>query len=447
MHDSDPAAARDRPNVVMIHCHDLGQYLGCYGHDVETPNIDALAANGALLQNAFCTAPQCSPSRSSLTTGTYPHENGVMGLAHMGWSLDENARTLPRLLGDLGYETHLLGFQHEVPHDVPERIGYDHTNTETKRALELVEVFEEFLDERDDQPFFASVGIEEPHRPFEREYVDDEVYGAAPDPESVEPLPYLPDEPEIREDIATLQAFITGTLDRAVGQMCERLEEAGIAEDTVLVFTTDHGLAMPRAKGTCYDPGLETALLVSWPGVVDDGAEHDELVSNVDFLPTLLDLVGGDPPADVAGESVAPLLRGEPFEGRDRIYGEMTWHDRYNPIRAIRTERYKYVRNFTLSPRVFVPMDVVPTPSGRAVHEEFYVPQRPEEELYDLDADPHEQENLAADRKPFEPSDTGSEPDPEYEAVLEELRSELDSWMAETDDPLLDGPVPYTDVA
>ena len=446
---SDVPDADHRPNVFLIHCHDLGQYLGCYGVDVDTPNLDRLAADGVRFENHFCTAPQCSPSRASMMTGTYPHENGVMGLAHMGWELDADRMTLPKYLRNAGYSTHLLGFQHEVP-DQPEVLGYETTDTETKRALELVDVVEEFLADREgDRPFFVSLGTEEPHRPFRREYVDDDVYEQY-DPDEVEPLPYLPDRPEIREDVAALQALTAETLDRAFGQFREKIREAGIAEDTLVVFTTDHGIAMPRAKGTCYDPGIETALLVHQPGRIEGGRARDELVSNVDLMPTLLDLVGIDPPEDVAGRSFAPLLRdergSESYEERDQIFGEMTWHDRYNPMRAIRTERYKYVRNFSLLPRVFVPLDVVPTPSGRSVHEEFHVEDRPEEELYDLETDPHEQVNLASDRPMYEPESAGSDPHPEYVDVLEDLRARLEEWMVATDDPLLDGPVPYPDV-
>jgi arylsulfatase A-like enzyme len=459
MANRDASDSDRRPNVFLVHCHDLGQYLGCYGSDVDTPNLDRLAADGVRFENHFCTAPQCSPSRATMMTGAYPHENGVMGLAHMGWELDEDWMTLPKYLRNTGYSTHLLGFQHEVP-DQPELLGYETTDTDTKRALELVDVVEAFLAEReDDRPFFVSLGTEEPHRPFRREYVDSEIYEGS-DPEKVEPLPYLPDEPAVSEDIADLQALTAETLDRAFGQYREAIRDAGIAEDTLIAFTTDHGIAMPRAKGTCYDSGLETALIFHQPGAVEGGRQFDELVSNVDLMPTLLDLVGIDPPADVAGRSFAPLLRDGSasrsdahtdadaggYEERDQIFGEMTWHDRYNPMRAIRTERYKYVRNFSVLPRVFVPLDVVPTPSGRAVHEEFHVEDRPEEELYDLEADPHEQTNLASDRPMYEPQSAGSDPHPDYVDVLDDLRERLDDWMEATDDPLLDGPVPYPDV-
>lgn len=458
MTESSATDGPTRSNVVLVHCHDLGQHLGCYGADVESPNLDQLAGDGVRMENSFCTAPHCSPSRSSMMTGAYPHENGLMGLAHMGWELDNDWMTLPKYLQEAGYSTHLLGFQHEVPEN-PERLGYDHVDTETRRALELVDVVEEFFESAADdaagdtadgdpaEPFFVSIGLEEPHRPFRRDYLPKEIYDE-PDPETVslDDFPYLPDEPGVREDAANLQSLITETLDPAIGKYRDALEEAGLAEDTLFVFTTDHGLAMPRAKGTCYDPGIETALLFHQPGVVEGGAVHDELVSNVDLMPTLLDLLGLKPPTDVAGRSFAPLLRGDAYEPRERVFGEMTWHDRYNPIRAIRTERFKYVRNFSVLPKVFVPMDVTPTPAGRAVHEEFYVEQRPTEELYDLERDPHELENLASDRAPFETVAEASDPNPEYVDTLARLHDELQEWMDATDDPLLDGPVAYPTV-
>ncbi|GAB3682581.1 sulfatase [Salinarchaeum chitinilyticum] len=474
MENDARARSIDQPNLVLVHCHDLGQHLGCYGASVETPNLDRLAEDGVRMENSFCTAPQCSPSRASMITGAYPHENGVMGLAHMGWALDDDWMTLPKFLREEGYSTHLLGFQHEVPDD-PTRLGYDEVDDDTKRALDLVDVVDDFFASRAaegghagaGEPFFVSIGIEEPHRPFRREYLPDDVYDDADleptdadsgagdaDPEPSDgdteasdgDFPFLPDAPGVREDAADLGSLIEGTLDPAIGQYRDALEDAGLAEETLFVFTTDHGLAMPRAKGTCYDAGLETALLLYQPDVLDGGDVHDDLVSNVDVTPTLLDLFGVEPPEDVAGQSFAPLLRGESYEPRDRIFGEMTWHDRYNPVRAIRTDRYKYVRNFSVLPRVFVPMDVVPTPAGRAVHEEFYVEQRPVEELYDLEADPHEQTNLASDRAPFEQRSAASNPEPEYVDVIDRLREELLEWMARTEDPLLDGPVEYPTV-
>jgi len=455
--DSAPDAADPesdaRPNVLLVNCHDLGRQLGCYGAGVETPHVDALAAEGARFSRSFASAPQCSPSRGSLLTGLYPHNNGLMGLASRGdWSFEEGVTPLPALLSEAGYETHLIGVQHAAADagpwvgvsGTPERLGYQHIDSygeDVSLALEVAERFEERISEMaEGAPFFASLGFSEPHRPFRREVVPEEVYERYP-PESVDPLPYLPDRPGIREDLAELQALVSATVDPAVGRITDALEEQGIAEETMVVFTADHGLAMPRAKGTCYDPGIEIPLIVRYPGEVPAGETHDHLLSNVDVLPTLCDFAGVEPPADLDGRTVAPLLRGEgdAYEPRDHVFAEMTFHGFYDPMRAIRTEEYKYIRSFWDVPEVNIPP--FDSKAAREVRGELCSDSRPMELLYHLPSDPHEQESLASDRLIYEPAEYGSDPDPDHADVLEELRGRVTAWMEETDDPLLDGPV------
>jgi arylsulfatase A-like enzyme len=452
-----------RPNVLLVHCHDLGRHLGCYDRGVETPNVDALADDGVLLENQFCTAPQCCPSRGSLMTGRYPHRNGLMGQVTWGWELPETETTLPEHLAAAGYSTHLFGFQHVVQDD--ERI-YGAVHTTNSRARHVADTFAADLDAMtEDGPFFASLAFSEPHLTGD----DDPPYSYRFDgvPESaferydaadVEPFPYLPDREPIREQRANLNGLVTYTVDEAVGRIRAALDEAGVTEETLLVFTTDHGLAVPRAKGTCYDPGLEVAFVARLPGVLDGGERHDALTSHVDVVPTVLDLLELPAPADLDGESLTPMLTGDAEGPRDSLFAEMTWHERYAPMRAVRTERYKYVRNFWKQQRVHLPADIFGSRAGREMREEFYVTERPREELYDLENDPHEQENLAASRGAFDPADApsgmfgvpgaGPEPDPEYADVLQRLRTRVREWMEATDDPLLDGPVtrPGTEV-
>ncbi|ESP88042.1 sulfatase family protein [Candidatus Halobonum tyrrellensis] len=430
--DSDPAFER-RPNVLLVHPHDLGRRLGCYGAAVETPAIDSLAADGVRFDQHVCTAPQCSPSRGSMVSGRYPHDVGLLGLAHLGWGLDDEVETLPELLGDAGYETRLFGVQHEVVD--PERLGYDDHWTESELAADVAEATVDFLDDPPDDPFFASVGFFEPHRlsRYQGFRFDDPRYDA-PAPDAVDPPDYLPDVRAVREELAAFYGMVRA-VDDAVGRILDRLEAAGLREETLVVFTTDHGPAFPRAKGTLYEAGVGTALLAAHPAL-PDGAVRDELLSNVDLLPTLLDVAGGDVPPEVDGQSFAPLLwgdgegkgDGEAYDGRDEAFLEMTFHDKYNPTRGVRTERYKYVRSFGDLPLVYLPMDVLQSPSGRALYERFYTSARPAEELYDLDADPLEQENLIDD--------------PEHAEVADRLRARVDAWMERTDDPLLDGDVP-----
>jgi len=416
--------ASDKPNILMVICHDLGTHCGCYGEGVSTPNLDALAADGVRFSEYHCTAAQCSPSRGSIMTGKYPHNNGLVGLAHIGWDYNEGEKTLPMFLRDAGYSTHLFGIQHETGGDA-HRLGYDEVNRQTSKALEVADIVTEWLRGRagsgSQQPFFASVGTVEPHRPYDAP-------GYQPDdPDEVELLYWLPDRPGIRLDIARLNGMVRA-LDEAVGRIRQALEDTGLEEDTLLIFTTDHGLAMPRAKGTCYDPGTRTTLIMRLPGRWDDGAVHGELLTNCDFLPTIMELIGGPQPEGIDGRSFLPLLDGGAYEPRENIFVEMTWHDKYNPMRGIRTNKYKYIRNFGDRPLVYLPLDVWRGPAGEEMRDEYYATRRPAEELYDLEADPLEQNNVAGEA--------------EYQAVFEELRGRVQTWMEETHDRLLEGDWP-----
>ena len=409
-----------RPNVLMMICHDLGRHIGCYGVEgLETPNIAKLAKQGVRFSDYFCTAPQCSPSRGSIMTGLLPHNNGLMGLAHLGWKLDDDIKALPEYLVDHGYETYLFGLQHETPDGDEARLGYQHVGRRGK-AWEIADDVAGFLKERESsKPFYASVGFFEPHRPYDQpDYTPD-------DPGEVSVPSYLPDTPGVRLEVGQLQGMIR-SLDAAVGQILTVLEKTGLKDSTLVIFTTDHGVAMPRAKGTLYDPGVGTALIMGGPGL-PEGSVESSLLSNVDLLPTILEYVGAPLHRELDGYSFLPLLQGKPYKVRDQIYVEMTWHDRYDPVRGVRTARYKYIRSFGGRPLVYIPADIYDSPSGEAVRDEYYGSQRPVEELYDLVKDPGEIDNVIAD--------------PEYEAVAKELRTKLQNWMETTNDPLLEGPV------
>ncbi|XVH33707.1 sulfatase (plasmid) [Haloferacaceae archaeon DSL9] len=433
--------APSRPNIVLIKCHDLGRYLGCYGVDIDTPRIDALAESGTLFENYFVTAPQCSPSRGSFMTGRFPHVNGLMGLAHGSWELNDDERILPQYLREAGYETHLFGLQH-ITQDT-DRLQYDYVHSEgnlypgvspsvhrVNRARTVASVVEKCLDEKAfDAPFFASIGFFELHRVEEENgrFGFDSDHYEADGPGAVRPLPYLPDQRGIRHDLGEMHGMIYA-VDEAVGAIRAAIADADLEDETLLIFTTEHGIAFPRAKGSCYDAGLEATLLLRYPGLADDGGRYDELLSNVDVLPTLLDVVDVDTPENLDGRSFRDLLTEEgDYEERDRIFAEMTWHDMYNPVRAIRTKRYKYIRNFWHLPRVYLTKDTFASESGRVVREAYGVPRRPYEELYDLEEGPQEDYNAALE--------------PKYQDVRLDLARRLYDWMEATDDPLLDGPV------
>ncbi|AGB39370.1 sulfatase family protein [Natronococcus occultus] len=428
-----------RPNVLLIHCHDLGRYLGCYGVDVETPAIDRLAAEGTLFENHFVTAPQCTPSRGSLMTGRYPHVNGLMGLAHANWELGDDERILPHYLSDVGYETHLFGLQH-ITQDT-DKLRYDHIHSEgnlypgvspavhqANRARTVSSVVASFFErEAFEEPFFASIGFFECHRVEEEtgRFGFDADHYETDDPDEVRPLTYLPDRRGIRRDLAEMRGMVRA-IDDGVETVLSALEDADLADETLVIFTTEHGIAFPLAKGSCYDPGIEAVLALRGPGV-PEGRRSEELVSNVDVLPTLLEYLDVDVPDRLDGRSFLPLLTDDEYEPRERVFAEMTWHDTYNPVRAIRTDRYKYVRNFWHLPKAYLTKDIFASEAGREVRETYAVPYRPYEELYDLRNAPQEDENVALE--------------PRYREARADLSRQLYEWMDATDDPLLDGPV------
>lgn len=412
-------------NLILIDCHDLGQHLGCYGWtSVPSPNLDALAATGVRFANSFCTAPQCSPSRAALYTGRYSHANGMFGLAHppFDWRLYPDEVHLARLLQQAGYFTAQIGVQHVTGHDAAavRALGFDHA-TPAGDAATIADHAVTLLAQPPRQPFFLNIGFPEPHRDAQGRYSQ-----APPDASrGVQIPPYLPQSAAARQEFAELQGVI-GALDAAVGRIWAAVQAAALVGNTWLIFTTDHGLAMPRAKCTLYDPGLQTALLMVAPVFgLTGGRVYEELISNVDITPTLLEMLGLPRPATLQGRSFAALLRGEAYTRRTHLFAEKTFHTAYEPQRSVRTERFKLIWNVEVG-IMNVPGDIMRSP----IYPELIaaiVEERPHFELYDLADDPLEQTNRSAD--------------PLYADVFAELRRLLWQWMAETGDPLLTGPV------
>jgi len=413
-------AHANRPNIVLIITHDTGTHLGCYGAGVATPHLDRLAAAGVQFDQAHCTAPQCSPSRASLLTGLYPHANGMMGLAHRGWELRPDIRCLPHYLADGGYATSLFGFQHEA-YQHPERLGYRHSDTSSIKASVVAAKVAAYIAGRPDAPFFIVAGFDETHRPFDRPGYDYDP------PDAVIVPPWLPDIPPVREEIGQLNGMAKA-VDRAVADIRAAIASHPQADNTLFIYTTDHGIAMPRAKGMLYEPGTRTALLMHWPTGFAGGRRLDDLLVNVDLMPTLLDAAGLPIPPGLHGRTFLPLLRDEPYRPHGHIFAEMTWHDRYNPMRGVRTARHTYARSFIEAPLVYMPSDVLNSPSGQALAPTYYGSFRPPEECYDRTTDPLERTNRARD--------------PAHADELARLRSLVGDWMRATHDPLLNGPVP-----
>ncbi|MBW0014642.1 sulfatase [Mycobacterium sp.] len=388
-----------KENVLIVHWHDLGRYLGAYGHpDVSSPRLDRLAAEGILFTRAHATAPLCSPSRGSLFTGRYPQSNGLVGLAHLGWEYRSRVRTLPQILGESGYYSALFGMQHETSY--PKRLGFDEFDVSNSYCEYVVGQANEWLEEwhREAaegvsvQPFLLTAGFFETHRPYPHDrYVP-------ADSAAVDPPDYLPDSPEVRGDLADFYGAIAAA-DTAVGRLLDTLTRTGLDANTWVVFFTDHGPAFPRAKSTLYDAGTGIAMIIRPPTNRDiPHRVYDELFSGVDVVPTVLGLLGLKAPADVdgvshAGALLAPDAHAEPV--RNHVYTTKTYHDSFDPIRAIRTKEYSYIENYAHRPLLDMPLDIQESPSGLAVAPYVQGP-RPERELYDLRTDPTESNNLLA---------------------------------------------------
>jgi arylsulfatase A-like enzyme len=409
--------AQAHPNILYIHSHDTGRYVQPYGFPVPTPNIQLLADQGMLFRNAFCAAPTCSGSRASLLTGQYCHNNGLLGLAHRGWKLNDYNQHLVHPLRSAGYHSVLIGEQH-ISED-PAVIGYEEViEVDSNHASDIAPTAIERL-AATPQPFFMSVGFFETHRTFKAPTsVRDTLYSLPP--------PNLPDTPETRADMAAFKASAR-SLDQGIGAVLNGLHQTGLLDDTLIICTTDHGLAFPNAKATLYDRGIGVMMIVRGPRGFSGGRVVDGLVSHLDIYPTICELAGIERPSWLQGTSLMPLVEGEATTVNDEIFAEMTFHAAYQPLRAVRTERWKYIRRFDDYDRPVLANCDDSASKDLLVKHGWGEQRVPEEQLFDLILDPNEAHSLAED--------------PDHRAPLEEMRERLSSWMETTADPLLNGPI------
>jgi len=423
------AAASPPPNIVYVHSHDSGRYLQPYGYAVPTPNLQRLASEGVLFRQAFSAAPTCSPSRAALLTGQCPHQNGMLGLAHRGFSLNDYRKHILHILRDAGYESVLAGIQHIAPRDGVERIGFDKilptmndftSDRSFQRTVGVVPRAVAYINSRPAKPFFLDVGFHETHRPFAEATPEDDPRYTRP------PMPIL-DVPETRADFAAYRASAR-KLDQGVGEVLEALEKNGLTANTLVISTTDHGVAFPRMKCNLTDDGIGVSLIMRGPGLFSGGKVCDAMISHLDVYPTICELLGLRPPAWLEGKSFLPVLRGETAESNQEIFAEVNYHASYEPQRCVRTQRWKYICRYgERTAPVLSNCDGGPSKTYWLNHG-WPEQVMPREQLYDLVFDPTEHQNLAGDAT--------------FAPVLAEMRARLDGWMKRTGDPLLKGPVP-----
>lgn len=416
-----------KPNFLIITLHDLGDFLPCYGRvSMPTPNIDRIVQNGAML-NHFSTSTVCSPARGAIMTGCYPHTHGLMGLVHRGWRLNTDAcPTIPTLLASTGYQRHLFGFQHE--HWDWHKLGYEqkHDAEGGHHAECVLPDLCAWLKspEAREKPFFVSAGVAEVHRSgLSPSGWKRPCYRPA-DPASVQVPDFLPDIPEVRGELADLYGAIRH-VDDHLGQVLDTLNSSGLAENTLLLFTTDHGISIIHAKATLYDGGIKVACLAQMPGVIPAGLRVQAPTSHVDILPTILELAGVKTPGHVQGSSLLSQLRGQTQQGREFIFAERNVTNYFCPSRAVRNDSFKYVRH-GVQACVFdwlIPEVEQSRTDFRSVRgiSDFYDHERVTEELFDLKSDPGELRNLIRSAA--------------HASVLAQLRRTLDEHFEKTDDP------------
>jgi arylsulfatase A-like enzyme len=421
-------------------------HLGCYGDPViKTPNLDRFAGEGMRFDRGFMVAPQCVPARASLMTGRRP---SAVRMARFNSPLPPDVVTLPELLRAEGYHCgagrrnfHLdgPGRPGELTGQIIERHGLrtwdgrvDWLDRGSPRD-ETPAKTNEFLDGvPEGSPFFLWLSFNDPHHPWDADAIPE-----PHDPEALELPPYLPDLPGVRADLARYYGEVS-RMDEEFQWVLDVLAERGLSDDTIVMFMGDNGYAFPHGKGSLYEPGLHVPLLMRWPGAIEAGSAASELVASEDVAPTLLEAAGVGVPEEMTGQSVLKLLRGEGFAGRRYIFGERGVHGNatmsettkangFDLSRSVRSERYKLIYNCTPYQQ-YAPVDSANDPGWQeilAAHEAgtldaaferaYFTHPRPICELFDLENDPGELENLAGR--------------PELAEVERELREALQEKM------------------
>ncbi len=416
--------AAEKPNVVWIVAEDISPNLGCYGDpDALTPNLDRFAKDGARFTRAFTHAPVCAPSRSGLITGQYPT---TMGSHHMRSKLVKTPPVFPDELKKAGYNVYWPG-KTDFNFDVPK--GWVHSVENWTQKPDVLK-----------PPVFAYFTIGVTHESQARASMFQYAKNTARlkpadrhDPAKVKLPPYYPDVPEVRDCVATYHDNITAA-DYTFGDILKTLDDRGLAKNTVVFFFGDHGWGLNRGKRWPYDSGTRVPLLVRWPGEIKANSVREDLVAFVDLAPTVLRIAGADVPERMQGapfllrkDGVAP--RAYAFSARDRM------DETYDRVRSVRNERYRYVRNYEPDLPYFQYINYMDEmPIMRAwrrlafdgklndTQKLFMSRTKPKEELYDLDTDPHEINNIATAESAL------------IQKTRKELSDALDKWVKDTKD-------------
>ncbi len=464
-----PAIAAKK-NIVLFVADDLGKDLGCYGNPViKTPHIDRFAREGTVFTHAFATTASCSASRSVILTGLHNHANAHYGHQHSyhHFSSFDWVKSLPVLLKQAGYRTARVGKYHVAPEEV---YKFDHAFPGNSRDMvTMTDNSREFIAADSKQPFFLYICTSDPHRgggkatdlPHQPDRFGNKAEGGYQgiheikySPDEVIVPPFLPDTPACRAELAQYYQSVS-RIDQGFGYLLKTLKDAGVYDDTLILLISDHGIAMPGAKTTVYEPGLNSPCIVRLPDARQRGIKNAAMVSWVDLTPTLLDYAGilnadgSSVPAEIAtmpggrsgrkpyqfhGRSFLSIIDQEDAKGWDRVYASHTFHEiqMYYPMRVVRERKYKLIWNIAHPLPYPFASDLWASatwqaqwelgkdaPYGQRTVGEYI--HRPKFELYDLEQDPHESNNLADD--------------PQFQPVLYELQKKLRSFQEQAGDP------------
>jgi arylsulfatase A-like enzyme len=418
-----PQTSGSPPNIVFLISDDhSAPDLGCYGNRVvQTPNLDRMAAQGMRFTHAFVASPQCSPNRSAILTGCSPHTTAT---SRLHTPMPEWEQTFLEPLKERGYFRGAFRKVHQGP-------AFDRRwDFYGSRDVPFTKFFDSLPSGR---PFFLHVGFTDPHRPYKPG-----AFSPAHDPAKIAVPKFLPDTTEIRRDLGHYHDAIA-RMDTECGEIFALLRARNLERNTVVFFTGDNGMPFPRAKGGCYDPGINVPLLAWAPGRISAGTTRNELISHVDLAPTFVELAGLSKPPKMQGRSFAPLLLGGAYQPRQEIFAERNWHDNFDPIRAVRTAHHKLIFNAAPHFPYRPAWDLEGSPTWKSyiemaragklssAHARLIEPNRPLIELYDLDRDPDEFNNLAQSAA--------------HADTLDDLKRRLSAWMHATYDFL---PPAYT---
>ena len=435
---STPLAAVERPNVILFIADDVSwNDYGCYGNEAaRTPNIDALALHGLRFDEAYLTASSCSPSRSSIITSRYPHNNGKAAELHL--AIDGELPWFPTLLREAGYYTAIVGKHHmkstptgshskDKPFDfvdggnVPGNRGGHGKWVQTVRQRPK------------DKPFFFWFAAYDAHRAWDgdKDWSEDK-YGPKHRAEDVIVPPFLADEAGTRDDLASYYNEVT-RFDHYIGEVVQALDMEQQLDNTLIFVLADNGRPFPRAKTRLHDSGMKTALLAHWPaGIAKGGVATQSLVSAIDLAPTILDVAGVAPAETMQGVSLKPVLKDAAAQVRRYAFSEHNWHDYEAHGRSIRADGFLYIRNNRPYQPWQGPADSVRSISHQQLlalrdsrklndaQADVFLAPRPAEELYQYRKDPHQLSNLATD--------------PAFAETKQRLRKLLEQWVEETAD-------------